>query len=236
MTLQNKLIRWGIVVSALLLVVFVMFEVEQKATFQSWNLPLSGKVIIIDPGHGGIDGGASVGSVIEKDITLPISLKLRDYLQEQGALVLMTRETDTDLADKRLKRVRNRKRSDLQNRAKFINESEADLYISIHVNAFPQKKSKGSQTFYSPKFEENQHLAKLIQTELRDSLNNTQREAKPLTNVFLVKKAEKPGVLVEVGFISNPDERINLQRKTYQDDLAVSIYSGIIKYFLKENN
>ena len=109
------------------------------------------------------------------------------------------------------------------------------MFISVHANAFPQSKSKGAQTFYSPKFKENKRAAKLIQAELIRTLNNSTRHAKPLENVYLVKYAKKPGVLVEVGFLSNDQERKDLQNKVYQDDIALSIYTGVIRYFLKED-
>ena len=150
MNLRKKLIVTGFLLGVACLFLLMTFKMNQNASFQAWNLPLSGKIIIIDPGHGGIDGGAAFKGVIEKNVTLPISVKLRDYLQEQGALVLMTREDDADLADERAGTVRERKRTDLVNRTKFINESQADMFISVHANAFPQSNSKGAQTFYSP--------------------------------------------------------------------------------------
>ncbi|KMY46061.1 N-acetylmuramoyl-L-alanine amidase [Bacillus sp. FJAT-27916] len=235
MNLRKKLIVTGFLLGVAVLFLLTTYKMNQDASFKAWNLPLAGKVIIIDPGHGGIDGGAAFKGVIEKNITLPISMKLRDYLQEQGALVLMTREEDIDLADEKAGTVRERKRTDLINRTNFINESEADMFISVHANAFPQSKSKGAQTFYSPKFKENKRAAKLIQAELIRTLNNSTRHAKPLENVYLVKYAKKPGVLVEVGFLSNDQERKDLQNKVYQDDIALSIYTGVIRYFLKED-
>ena len=224
MKVQKKVLATCFMVGVVLLFLLMSYRTQQHASFQQWNLPLAGKVIIIDPGHGGIDGGATFSGVIEKNITLPISMKLRDYLQEQGALVLMTREKDEDLADSGS--IRERKRADLMKRTQFINNSAADLYISVHANAFPQGNSKGAQTFYSPKYSENKQLAKLIQAEFISGLKNTKRQAKPLESVYLVKNATKPGVLVEVGFLSNDEERLKLQSKLYQDDVALSIYTG----------
>src|SRR3954466_9636951 len=128
MNLQKKLVVTGTLLGVAFLFLLMTYKMNQDASFQAWNLPLAGKVIIIDPGHGGIDGGAAFKGVIEKNVTLPISEKLRDYLQEQGALVLMTREEDVDLADEKAGTVRERKRADLINRTKFINESEADMF------------------------------------------------------------------------------------------------------------
>ena len=217
MNVHKKVLTTCFVVGVVLLFLMMSYRMNQRVSFQQWNLPLAGKVIVIDPGHGGIDGGATFNGVIEKNVTLPISLRLRDYLQEQGALVLMTREKDVDLASSNSRSIRERKRTDLIARTKFINNSEADLYISVHANAFPQVNSKGAQTFYSPKFSENKQAAKLMES------------------VYLVKHANKPGVLVEVGFLSNDEERRNLQNKVYQDDIALSIYTGVIRYFLKEH-
>lgn len=235
MNVHKKVLTTCFVVGVVLLFLMMSYRMNQRVSFQQWNLPLAGKVIVIDPGHGGIDGGATFNGVIEKNVTLPISLRLRDYLQEQGALVLMTREKDVDLASSNSRSIRERKRTDLIARTKFINNSEADLYISVHANAFPQVNSKGAQTFYSPKFSENKQAAKLVQAEFIRNLKNTKRHAKPMESVYLVKHANKPGVLVEVGFLSNDEERRNLQNKVYQDDIALSIYTGVIRYFLKEH-
>lgn len=201
---------------------------------KSWRLPLSGKVIYLDPGHGGPDGGAGDKDALEKDLALNISLKLRDFLQEQGALVIMTREIDKDLASPETKGYRKRKREDLKTRLKLINSSEADLFLSIHLNSIPSPKWSGAQTFFTPHFEENERIAKFIQDEFISSLGNTTRKAKIINNVYILKHAKKPGALVEVGFLSNPEERRNLITSAYQEKIAVSIYKGISRYFTNE--
>ncbi len=207
-----------------------------KDVWNSWNLPLSGKFIIIDPGHGGVDGGAMNGDIQEKDIALEISLKLRDYLQQQGALVQMIREDDTDLAPEGMKGYSRRKTEDLKKRVEIINESEADLFISVHLNAIPSPKWSGAQTFYYGTFKENEEVAKFIQDELRTNLGNTTRSAKAINGVYLLKTAKKPGALVEVGFLSNPQEKSLLIQDKYQDKVAASIYTGINRYFSDESN
>ncbi|WP_376745886.1 N-acetylmuramoyl-L-alanine amidase, partial [Bacillus paranthracis] len=108
----------------------MQLDFSNDDSWDAWNLPLTGKVIIIDPGHGGPDGGAGDNEVLEKDIALSVSLKLRDYLQEQGALVIMTREVDKDLASESTKGYRNRKVEDLKERISIINKSDADLFLS----------------------------------------------------------------------------------------------------------
>nr|WP_275695602.1 N-acetylmuramoyl-L-alanine amidase CwlD [Fredinandcohnia sp. SECRCQ15] len=214
----------------------IQYRFMDKDVWNSWNLPLSGKIIIIDPGHGGVDGGADNGDIQEKDIALSISLKLRDYLQQQGALVQMIRENDVDLASKGTKGYSRRKTEDLKKRVQIINDSEADLFISVHLNAIPSPKWRGAQTFYFGSYKENEAVAKYIQDELRNNLGNTTRQAKSINSVYLLKSSKKPGALVEVGFLSNPDEKALLVQDKYQDKLAASIYTGISRYFSNEDN
>jgi N-acetylmuramoyl-L-alanine amidase len=203
-------------------------------SWKDWNLPLTGRMIYIDPGHGGPDGGAEKGGAVEKDIALAISKKLRDYLQEQGAFVYMTRETDRDLADEDTRGLSRRKVQDLHRRADLVNESDAELFVSIHLNSIPSPKWRGAQTFYSGKLIESKIAAELIQEELVNHLKNTDREAKEINHVYLLKSVKKPAVLVEAGFLSNPDERRLLMDKDYQEKVADAIYKGILRYFTDE--
>lgn len=217
-----------------MLFLILQYDFAENDSWESWNLPLSGKIIYLDPGHGGVDPGAGEDDALEKEIALNVSLKLRDYLQQQGALVLMTRETDVDLADKGLKGYSKRKVQDLRRRLELINESEADFFATIHLNAIPSAKWKGAQTFYSTNFKENKRAAKLIQDELRRNLENTDRKAKPANEIYLLKNANKHGVLVEIGFLSNPEEAANLKQEKYQEKVAASIFEGILRYYTDE--
>lgn len=234
--MKRKIKVISFILGALLLFLLFQFQFFQRDTWESWNLPLSGKLIILDPGHGGPDGGAGDEDALEKDIALSISKKIKEYLQEQGALVMMTREDDSDLADPETKGISRRKVEDLRTRLDMINESEADLYLSIHLNSIPSPRWSGAQTFYSPHLIENKRLAKFIQSELIRNLENTDREAKLLKNIYIVKNAKKPGALVEVGFLSNPTERENLKSDKYQEKVSASIYNGIMRYFSNEKD
>lgn len=207
-------------------------------TNANWNLPLAGKVIVLDPGHGGVDGGAvdRHGEIVEKEITLSISLMLRDYLQEAGAYVLMTRESDHDLAPEDVRGYSRRKTHDLYKRLEMINASNRDLFISIHLNAIPSPRWRGAQTFYNPTNEDSERLSRFIQDELRVNLENTDRLAKKLSNVFILKEAKIPGAIVEVGFLSNPSEAELLREKEYQNKVAASIYQGILRYYTNEDS
>ncbi|MBY0095444.1 N-acetylmuramoyl-L-alanine amidase CwlD [Mesobacillus maritimus] len=222
------------VIGLMSLFIILQYDFEEDDAWRMQNLPLSGQIIVLDPGHGGPDPGAVQGEAIEKDISLNVSLKLRDYLQQQGALVLMTRETDIDLADKDLKGYSRRKVQDLKRRLELINHSDASFFASIHLNAIPSSKWKGAQTFYSGHFKESKRGAKFIQEELRRNLENTNREAKTSDSIYILKNSEIPGVLVEIGFLSNPTERELLRQEEYQEQVAASIYQGVMRYYTNE--
>ncbi|WP_059105484.1 N-acetylmuramoyl-L-alanine amidase CwlD [Shouchella shacheensis] len=219
--------------AAVLLVWRWDWNTEDPST--TWHLPLAGKVIVLDPGHGGIDGGASSKTgLLEKEVTLDVALHLRDYLQEAGALVLMTREEDVDLAEEGTKKIRQRKTEDLRNRLAVVNESDADLFLTLHMNAIPAQKWHGAQTFYHLTNPKNEALAVFIQEELRRNLENTNRYAKPIHHVFLLKEANIPGALVEAGFLSNPTEAELLETDEYKQKVAASIYEGIMRFYSGE--
>ncbi|EZH64501.1 N-acetylmuramoyl-L-alanine amidase [Bacillaceae bacterium JMAK1] len=211
---------------------YALFSNEDTSTLE---MPLSGSVIILDAGHGGVDGGSVAKSgTLEKDVALDISLKLRDYLQASGALVYMTREGDSDLAQEGTRGLSNRKTEDLKKRLEMINTSNADYYISLHLNATPSSKWRGAQTFYNRTFEEGKLMAESVQGEMVRQLENTNRSALPIHNIFLVDRAEIPGVLVEVGFLSNVQEAADLGTEEYQDKVAASIYQGMLRYKVPE--
>lgn len=211
-------------------------KLKEQGTWNSWSLPLSGRIIYIDPGHGGVDGGAKHGDAVEKVIALSIAKKLRDYLEQQGALVLMTRTADIDLAKEGTKGLSRRKAEDLHKRAKLINDSEADFFVSIHLNSIPSPRWHGAQSFYHEKYIENKIAAEFIQEELVENLENTNRKAKSISHIYLLKQVKKPGALVEVGFLSNPNERELLMQDDYQEKVAISIYKGIMRYFTNEKD
>lgn len=207
-------------------------EMPTSRTWSHWSTPLAGKVIALDAGHGGIDGGAvSKDGEVEKDLNLAIVLYLRDYLQQAGALTLLTREGDYDLAKPDTKGASRRKTQDLLQRAeKLGGDKKIDLAISIHMNAMPSPQWSGAQTFFYPSNPENQRLAAIIQTEIRESLGNTNRIAKKADTVYLLKQLTMPTALVEVGFLSNPEEANLLADQQYQRKVATAIYRGILRY------
>lgn len=219
-----------------LLIVLIQQPIRSPvSTWSSWSLPLAGKTIVLDPGHGGADGGA-VGKdgTLEKGISLSVAKQLQSYLQQTGAVVYLTREKDTDLADPDTKGLARRKGEDIRKRLQFIEDKQADLFISVHLNALPSTKWSGAQTFYYPKLDKSEHLAKMIQAEIIRNLENTNRTALSLTGMYLLKHAEVPGALVEIGFLSNEQERKLLKKTEYQKKMAASIYQGILRYVTED--
>lgn len=193
----------------------------------------SNKVILIDPGHGGIDGGAkSKAGTIEKDINLQISLKLRDNLEEKGYKVYMTRDEDEGLYQKG-NTIKEKKREDLNRRVEMKKETNCDIFVSIHQNMFPQSKCYGAQVWYESN-EKSAILAKAVQVTLKEAIdNNNKRVEKPAGEAYLIlrDKYEGASILVECGFLSNPEEEAKLKTDEYQQKLVDGISLGIDRYF-----
>ncbi len=211
----------------------IMIGVEPEKPVLSYGI--AGMKIVIDPGHGGVDSGA-IGrqtGVKEKDVTLDISKKLARTLSQAGAMVVLTRETDTDLSAGEGESLLEKKRIDLSRRVALAKKIEADMYLSIHTNADPSPRWHGAQTFYYSKSEEGQQLANCIQNELVRILGNNNRKAKEGV-FFIMEKNSMPTLIIEVGFISNPDEEKLLGDDIYQTKIAHAILSGIVQYSAKE--
>ncbi|MFD2672436.1 N-acetylmuramoyl-L-alanine amidase CwlD [Marinicrinis sediminis] len=225
---SKKRVLWTGIMLALLIVI-MSYQFPSMDTWNHWSLPLSGKVIVIDPGHGGPDGGAtSQDGVKEAEVNLEISLRLRDYLQQAGALVILTRETDTDLADENPPGTR--KRQDLMRRVEIITKHQADFFISVHLNSIASSRWSGAQTFYASKNSEGKRLALAIQDELKHQLSNTTREAHSADTKYILHSHPIPGVIVEAGFLSNPEEARRLSETAYQNRIAAAIYQGTLRY------
>lgn len=191
------------------------------------SLPLLGKVIYLDSGHGGKDPGAMYQGLYEKDINLAITKRLQERLLKSGAIVYMTREDDNDLS---VVGYTTRKRSDLSNRVKMINESNCDLYLSLHLNAEPTGVWQGIQTFYDDVNPQNEKIARFFQKSFQKKLKTT-RDYKRITDVYLNKNVTRPGILIELGFLSNANERYLLKQKWYQEKLATIITNTTVAYF-----
>lgn len=210
------------------LVLFVFICLLYSFTLVSANNKqiLEGVKLYIDPGHGGVDPGAIYKDLKESEINLSISMLIKNELEKNGAKVYLTRNEDIDLSESNTK---NKKKSDLTKRINLINNSDCDLFISIHLNSDTSPTWHGAQTFYTKNNKENERLAFEIQKVFKEQ-TNTKREVKNIKNMYLFDRIKKPGVLIELGFISNPNERNLLTTKEYQQKLAEVIVQGIINY------
>ena len=202
--------------------IFFMFIIL-SITALSIKKPLIGKKIVLDAGHGAIDIGTSYNKIYEKDINLNVVLKLEKELIKNGAKVILIRKGDYDLSSPNAKK---RKRSDFNNRIKIINESNSNLYISIHTNYLNNKSYSGAQVFY---YKDNKLLAEKIQMHLNTI--SYPRDIKQIPDVYMYEKLKIPGVLIEVGFLSNEEERKQLINDEYQYKLVNEIIKGIIDYY-----
>ena len=211
----------------LIIFFFVCILTISKTYAISGEKTLLGKTIYLDPGHGGIDSGTTYKKIYEKDINLILSKKLKTSLEEKGATVYLTRETDKDLA---LNNAKNRKRSDLISRAYLINKTKPDMYISIHINHLSNTKYKGLQIFYNTRNKENKIMAEALTKYIKEKTWNV-RKAKQNNTYYMYKNINSPGVLIEVGFLSNPDDRYRLTHEEYQDKIILNITHGIESYF-----
>ena len=189
---------------------------------------LYGKCIYLDPGHGGVDPGAYYGGIKEEDINLAIALKLKGELENVGATVYLTRDGDYDLSNNAL----DRKKNDLYKRVKLINNSGCDMYLSLHLNATKSTSWHGAQVFYDDINDNNVKLAAILQKQLKADLR-TNRKYKEVTNGYIYRRVTIPGVLVEMGFLSNSYEREKLKTENYQYLIARSLAKGIKNYFEK---
>ncbi len=202
------------------------------------SVPLSdavcGKIIIIDPGHGGEDAGARGRSgLLEKDVVLDIARHLAGLFNRVAVYTVMTRTDGAGPRESARLGSMEAKRLDLEGRVNLAAKSGADIYISIHANSFPEPVWSGAQTFYHARSEAGRSLAVAIQRELAAGLGPNLRKAKPGNDYFVLRKSEMPAVLVEVGFLSNPREEALLAQADYRRRVAEAIFRGTVNYLVE---
>ncbi len=182
-------------------------------------------VIVVDPGHGGEDPG-KVGSndMLEKDLNLKIAKKVIKLLEKEGIKIVTTREDDN---------VPTSKKEDLEERIELINKTNPNLTLCIHQNSFPDASVKGAQVFYYTPSEEGKEAAAIVQEELRTVDPDNQREIKANDTYYMLKNTNVPTIIVECGFLTNPEEAEKLADDEYQDKLAKAVCDGIIKWLEK---
>lgn len=188
------------------------------------------KTVVIDVGHGGNDPGkVGVNQILEKDVNLEIALKLQKVLEQSDLTVVMTRTSDCGLYDEN---ATNKKAQDMHRRIQFMEDQHADLVVSIHQNSFHDSSVCGPQCFYYANSESGHQVASILQNTLNQGLEiESPRQEKANDSYYILKKSAMPTVIVECGFLSNPEDAKKLTDETYQEKLAFQIYLGIQKYF-----
>lgn len=230
--IKKKYIRIGTILLIVMLIIGYSL-LKRFKTIPVTYLPISNKIIAIDPGHGGVDPGAvSKNGVKEDEINLKIALKLKRLVEQSGGIVFMTRTTDKGLYTSEAKTLRQMKTEDLKKRREIIDNSGSEILISIHLNSFIRPSYYGAQTFFKKGSEEGEKLALMIQEELRNILDkDNKRQPQKRDDVYILNEVSMPAVLVECGFLSNTMEEQLLIDESYQEKIAWSIYVGIMNYF-----
>ena len=221
------LLMWGMTLG----LIFNEHRIAQTASLNLSGMP----VVVIDPGHGGVDGGTqgTDSGVLEKDINLAIAMQLKDVLEYNGIKVVMTRSDDRSIHSPDANTIRKQKVSDLKNRVELMRTSQADIYISIHMNSFEQRTQRGAQVFFSNfEKEKSMLLAQSIQNNIQNVAPYSNKPVKKaLSNVYIMKHAVLPSVLIECGFLSNPEDETLLSNPAYQERLAAYIAKGVEEYY-----
>ena len=220
------MIRRNLIIICFIFLYLCFYKVNAKIVEK--DLPLLGKVIYLDAGHGGRDPGSMYGTIKEAPINLEITKKLQKELETSGAIVYMIREGDYDLSNPE---TYNRKNDDLQNRVNLIDQDFVNMYLSIHLNADTSNTWHGAQVFYDDVNKNNKKLAKIMQESFKNNLNS-KRKIKEISTYYMYRRIKKvPGVLLEVGFLTNANERYLLKTDNYQYKICKAIKEGVIEYF-----
>jgi len=224
----KKAYRWA--AALLSVIIFFTFGVSESAARTS--VPPSDIDVIIDPGHGGVDGGAvGVTGSIEKEINLSISLYLRDILTAEGLNVLMIRSTDISIHSEDAVTIRQKKTSDLKNRLEILNRNPDAVVISVHQNSFTAGYVHGTMIYYGTVNETSKQLAEEVKKSIQILQPENQKQLKAAgRDLYLMSNAKGPAILVECGFLSNAKEELLLKSDEYQQKIAQSIADGIFTY------
>lgn len=216
-------------VMALLLLLGAMIASERLSKYvANAKVEKGTQTVVIDPGHGSDDPGKiGVNGALEKDLNLQIAKKVQSKLVKKGIHVVMTREDDMGLYDKKES---NKKVADMKKRVSLINETKPSIAVSIHQNSYQDGVVKGAQVFYYTHSKDGEQAAAVMQEELRTFDSGNKRQAKENHTYYMLKKTEVPTIIVECGFLSNAEEAEKLKTEDYQEKVAEAICSGIIKW------
>lgn len=222
------------VLSGIMIILLTIINVCSKETIVQTTGNMKKYTIVVDAGHGAPDGGAvSSDGVEEAGLNLEIAKKLQEALEDEGFLIIMTREDENNIANAdKQKTLKEMKASDLSNRVDIANNSEADIMISIHMNKFEGGSSWGWQTFYSKNSEEGKKLAELVQKSIQKNIDRiNKRTALSIDGIKIVDKTNIPVIIVECGFLSNAEDLKFLQTDEYQDKIVSGIVDGVKEFY-----
>lgn len=231
MKFNKKTLRFAASMAAVFAVLAVCARVTDSA------LPASADtsdkpVIVLDAGHGGLDSGAvGKNGTLEKDVNLSVVKRLQQLLELSGFRTVLTRSEDISVYDAGVEGIRNQKLSDMDNRLELIQSYPDSIFLCIHQNNFTDPAYFGGQMFYNNNNPGNRTLAQLMQNRFAQLQPGNDREIK-LTGdeLYLLKSNKNPSLMIECGFLSNPDEEAKLSTTEYQQQLAFTIYSGLLDY------
>mgnify|MGYP001043886351 CR=1 FL=1 len=189
-------------------------------------------VIVLDAGHGGLDSGAVGGNgTLEKDVNLSIVRILRDMLELSGFDVVLTRSEDISIYDAGVEGIRNQKLSDMDNRLEIVQSYPDSIFLCIHQNNYTDPQYFGGQMFYNNNNPNNRTLAQIMQNKFAELQPGNDREIKLSGDeLFLLKSNQNPSLMIECGFLSNPDEEARLSTWEYQQQVAFTIFGGVMEY------
>lgn len=211
-----------------------MLNKNLEEQVSSSKITVRKNTVVLDAGHGGGDPGkVGVGDVIEKEINLEIAQKVEQLLKKEKVKVIMTREEDAMLAGED---GTGTKTADMKERVRIINDEAPQLAVSIHQNSYQDAVVHGAQVFYYSGSSEGETAAKVMQNALLSLDEDNTRQAKANNTYYLLKRTEVPTIIVECGFLSNPEDAMNLSNEEYQDMVAEAICKGILEIIGKESS
>ena len=224
----------SVLISLILLIPMLKFSLPLPNMSTSNQTPIT---VVLDAGHGGEDGGCEGNGLVEKDLNLDITLRIASLLRKQGVNVVLTREIDELLYDKNSDYEGKKKYQDVRRRLEIAKEQENPVLVSIHMNYFAQTQYSGLQVWYSKADARSRILANLVQSNIKYNLQlNNKRNIKEATSsIFLLDNATFPAILIECGFLSNPDEARTLSDENYRQKLAEIIFNSIMTYISQNN-
>lgn len=231
MKLNKKTLKFAVCMAGIVTVLAVCSRLTERA------LPASGEasdkpIIVLDAGHGGLDSGAvGKNGVLEKNVNLSVVKHLQQLLEISGFKTVLTRDEDISIYDPGVEGIRNQKLSDMDNRLEIIQSYPDSIFLCIHQNNFTDPAYFGGQMFYNNNHPDNRTLAQIMQSRFAQLQPGNDREIKLSgEELFLLKSNKNPSLMIECGFLSNPDEEAKLDTTEYQQQLAFTIYSGLLEY------